>query len=658
MATAEHTYARGATFRRPKAKSGLVGWLTTVDHKKIGILYGATAFVFLLLGGVKALLIRLQLATPDGTVLSADLYNQLFTMHGIVMIFLVVMPLGAAFMNYVMPIQIGARDMAFPRLNAMSYWVFLFGGIFIMSSFLFGDAPKGGWFGYAPNSTFAFNPGPGMTFYAVGLQVLGIASLGSAVNFIVTILNLRAPGMTLLRMPVFTWMTLVTAFLLLFALPVLAVGLFELTTDRLFGTNFFNVAAGGDPLLWQHLFWIFGHPEVYIMILPAFGIISETLPVFSKKPLFGYAAVVFAGVAIAFIGFGVWAHHMFAAGLGPVANTGFALSSMVIAVPTGIKIFNWVATMFGGRLVLNAVMLFSIGLVAQFTIGGLSGVTHAIAPHNYQQTDSYYIVAHFHYVLFGGGMFGMFAGIYYWWPKAFGRVLNEALGKWNFWTMFVGFNLTFFPMHFAGLWGQPRRTYTFPSGMGWDLVNMMATVGSFVIAVSVLIFIWNVIRTQTSAPPAVGDPWDGRTLEWAIPSPTPEHNFAEVPVVHTRDEWWHRKYEEDEEGRPVAVPAGASTDADDHPRTAEEAGVHLPDPSYWPFVFATGILILSYGLAFLRPDGPTGGWGATGIAGMVLGGIVMLFGFYGWVFEPLEEGHGELAHGPADGGASETPVRG
>jgi cytochrome c oxidase subunit I len=653
MAATSHADQSSVTFRRPTATTGLVGWLTTVDHKQIGILYGATAVFFLIVGGIEALIIRVQLVRPNAGVISADLYNELFTMHGVTMIFLVVMPIGAAFMNYIMPIQIGARDMAFPRLNAFSYWVFLAGGIFLASSFFLGGAPDGGWFGYAPNSTFAYNPGPGMTFYAVGLQILGIASLGSAVNFIVTILNLRAPGMTLLRMPVFTWMTLITAFLLLFALPVLAIGLFELTADRLFGTNFFNVAAGGDPLLWQHLFWIFGHPEVYIMILPMFGIVSETLPVFSRKPLFGYAAVVFAGVAIAFIGFGVWAHHMFAAGLGPVANTGFALSSMVIAVPTGIKIFNWIATMWGGRLILNTVMLFSIGLVAQFTVGGLSGVTHAIAPHNYQQTDTYYIVAHFHYVLFGGGMFGIFAGIYYWWPKAFGRMLDEFLGKLNFWTLFVGFNLTFFPMHLAGLWGQPRRTYTYPEGMGWEMVNLLATVGAFIIALSIAIFLWNVVKTQMSGPIAPPDPWDARTLEWAIPSPTPKYNFAEVPVVHTRDEWWHRKYEEDHEGRPVPVPAGAAQD----PIAEEEVDVHLPDPSYWPLVFAVGILVFSYGLTFLRPDGAVGGWSAGGIGGMVLGGIIMLFGFYGWIFEPLEEHHAGGTHGPSGANPVGTPVR-
>jgi cytochrome c oxidase subunit I len=632
---------RSVTFRRPRARTGWASWFTTVDHKKIGLLYGVTAFVFFIVGGVMALLIRLQLAQPDGAVLDAATYNEMFTMHGLVMVFLVVMPLTAAFMNYIMPIQIGARDMAFPRLNALSYWIFLFGSIYLLSSYFFGEMPNGGWFGYAPNSTYFANPGPGMTFYAIGLQVLGLASLLTAVNFIVTILNMRAPGMTLLRMPIFTWMTLVVAFLLVFALPVLAVGLFELTFDRLFGSNFFNVAAGGDPLLWQHLFWIFGHPEVYILILPSFGIVSEVLPVFSRKPLFGYAAIVFAGVAIAFIGFGVWGHHMFAAGMGPIPNAGFSLSTMVIAVPTGIKIFNWLATMWGGRITLATPMLFAIGLVAMFTIGGLSGVSHAIVPHNYQQTDTYYVVAHFHYVLFGGAMFGIFSGLYYWWPKVFGKMLNEPLGKLNFWSMLVGFNLTFFPMHFAGLWGQPRRTYTYPAGMGWDWVNLLATIGAFIIAFSVLVFLYNVVLTKMKAPPAPADPWDGRTLEWAIPSPPPAYNFAENPVVHARDDWWHRKYEEDHEGRPVPIPAGAAAEPEE---AADFVEPHLPDPSYFPLVAAFGIMILSYGATLLRPDGPVGDWSLLGIGGMVLGVVIMLGGFFGWVMEPPEEPHPASHH--------------
>src|SRR5919106_741222 len=379
---------RPSFFRRPRATTGLAAWLTTVDHKRIGILYGATAFVFFLLGGIEALLLRIQLAQPNGAFLDADTYNQVFTMHGLSMVFLVVMPLSSAFFNYL-----------------------------------------------------------------IGLQIVGVASLASAVNFIVTILNERSPGMSLMRMPVFTWMTLVVSFLLLFAMPVIAIALFELGFDRLFGTLFFNPAAGGDALLWQHLFWLFGHPEVYILILPAMGIVSEVLPTFSRKPLFGYAAVVFSGIAIGFMGWGVWAHHMFTSGLGAVANSAFALSTMFIAVPTGVKIFNWIGTMWGGSIRFTTPMLFSIGFVAMFIIGGLSGVTHAIVPSDAQQQDTYYVVAHFHYVLFGGAIFGLFSGAYYWLPKVTGRMLSEGLGKIHFWLMLIGFNMTFAPMHWLGLQG-------------------------------------------------------------------------------------------------------------------------------------------------------------------------------------------------------------
>ena len=406
--------------RRPSSKLGFWSWITTVDHKRIGILYGVTAFLFFLTGGIEALLIRLQLARPDGTVLTAAAYNQIFTMHGITMIFLVVMPLSAAFFNYLTPLMIGARDVAFPRLNAFSYWVFLVGGLFLYSSFVLGGAPNGGWFGYAPLSTTFMNTN-NMNFYAVGLIITGIASTVSAINLGVTIINMRAPGMSLFRMPVFIWMTLVVQALLAFALPVITVGLFELLFDRRFGTHFFDVGAGGDPVLWQHLFWVFGHPEVYILILPAMGIVSEVLPVFSRKPLFGYQFVVFSGIAIGFMGWGVWAHHMFTTGLGPIAESAFSVSTMLIAVPTGVKIFNWIATMWKGDLHFKTPMLFSIGFVAMFIIGGLSGVTHAVVPADYMQTDTYYIVAHFHYVLFGGSIFGLFSGFYYWWPKVFGR---------------------------------------------------------------------------------------------------------------------------------------------------------------------------------------------------------------------------------------------
>jgi cytochrome c oxidase subunit 1 len=441
-------------------KRGLWSWITTVDHKRIGILYGATAFIFFLMGGIEALLIRWQLARPENTFLSPELYNELFTMHGTTMIFLAVMPLSAAFFNFFIPLQLGARDVAFPRLNAFSYWVFLLGGLWLNASFLFNAAPNAGWFGYANLTTNQFSPGLNIDFWMIGLQILGVASLAAAVNFFTTVVNLRAKGMKFMRMPMFTWMSFITQVLLLLAFPVITVALILLMFDRFFGTHFYIPASGGDPILWQHLFWIFGHPEVYILILPAFGIVSETLPVFSRPPPFGYAAMVFSGIFIAFLGFGVWAHHMFATGMGPIADTAFSLTTMLIAIPTGVKIFNWLGTLAGGSLQMKTPLYFSIGFIAMFIIGGLSGVMHASPPADLQQTDSYFIVAHFHYVLFGGSIFALTAGAYYWWPKMFGRMLSETLGKAHFWLMLIAFNLTFFPMHFVGLHGMPRRVYT------------------------------------------------------------------------------------------------------------------------------------------------------------------------------------------------------
>jgi cytochrome c oxidase subunit I len=618
---------RATIFRRPRATTGLVSWLTTVDHKRIGILYGVTAFGFFLIGGIEALLMRIQLAQPGADFLTADEYNQLFTMHGITMIFMVVMPLSAAFFNYLIPLQIGARDVAFPRLNAFSYWVFLLGGLFIYSSFLFGGAPDGGWFGYAPLSETL--PGPGMDFYAVGLQIVGVGSLVAAVNFIVTILNERAPGMSLMRMPVFVWMTLVVSFLLLFALPVIAIALFQLTFDRLFGAVFFDPQAGANPVLWQHMFWLFGHPEVYILILPAMGIVSEVLPTFSRKPLFGYAAVVFSGIAIGFMGWGVWSHHMFTSGLGAVANSAFALSTMFIAVPTGVKIFNWLGTVWGGSVRLTSAMLFSIGFVAMFIIGGLSGVTHAIVPSDYQQHDTYYVVAHFHYVLFGGAIFGLFSGAYYWLPKVTGRLLSEGLGKLHFWLMFIGFNLTFGPMHILGLQGMARRYYTYEADLGLGFWNMVATIGAFVIAASIAVFMANVVRSLVRGREAGADPWDARTLEWTTSSPPPHYNFAEVPVVHARDELWHRKYSEDQAGRPVPVVAGGAVDEREdleHP-DGEHPDIHMPEPSFFPLLAAAGLPLIGYGLIYH--------WALAAIGALLLAG-----GLFGWSLEPVaEEGH-------------------
>jgi cytochrome c oxidase subunit 1 len=612
-------------FRRPTSTTGWKSWLTTVDHKRIGIMYGTAALAFFALGGLEALLIRAQLAVPNGQVLSPERYNQAFTLHGTTMVFLVIMPMLAAFANYLIPLMIGARDVAFPRLNALSFWVFLTGGLFIYSGAAFNQIASGGWFMYAPNSGLAYSPGHGVDFWALGLQIAGIASLLGAVNLIVTCLNMRAPGMNLMRMPVFVWMALVSQFLLLFAIPVITVALFLLSFDRLYHSNFFVVQAGADPLLWQHLFWIFGHPEVYILVLPAFGIVSEVIPVFARKPLFGYPFMVFSGIAIGFMGWGVWAHHMFASGVGPVTVAAFSLSTMFIAVPTGVKIFNWVATMWGGKLKYTTAMLFAIGLVSQFTIGGLSGVTHSVSPADWQQTDTYYIVAHFHYVLFGGSIFGIFAGFYYWWPKVFGRMLDEKIGKLHFWTWFVGFNLTFGPMHLAGIEGMPRRVSTYPEGMGWDLVNLLSSIGAFIIALGFLVFLYNVIKSRKNVV-TDPDPWDARTIEWATSSPPPPHNFDIEPTVTQLDEWWHRKYEIGADNR-VTRREHAETFIAETPPT----DIHLPSPSYWPLVVALGLPLIAYGLLY--------SYWITGV-----GAIVLFAGIYGFALEPSvdpDAGHGE-----------------
>ncbi|HET9442046.1 MAG TPA: cytochrome c oxidase subunit I [Acidimicrobiales bacterium] len=644
--------------KRPRSTKGFWGWITTVDHKRIGILYGATSLVFFLLGGMEALLIRLQLAQPNGTVLSAGFYNEIFTMHGTTMVFLVVMPLSGAFFNFFTPILIGARDVAFPRLNAFSYWTFLFGGLFMYSSFFLGGAPDGGWFGYAPNTSVTFSPGHNLDFWVFGLQILGIASVAGAVNFITTILNMRAPGMTLMRMPVFIWMTLVSNFLLLFAMPIITIALFLLMFDRQFGANFFNPAAGGDPVLWQHLFWLFGHPEVYILILPAMGIVSEILPVFSRKPLFGYPVVVFSGIAIGFMGWGVWAHHMFAVGLGPVAVSAFSVATMFIAVPTGVKIFNWLGTMWGGSLRLKVPMLFAIGFIAMFTIGGLSGVTHSLSPHDRQQTDTYYIVAHFHYVLFGGSMFGIMGGFYYWWPKVFGHMLSEKIGKVHFWTWLIGFNLTFAPMHWLGLQGMPRRIYTYDESLGVDFWNLMSTIGAFTIAASTLVFLYNIFTSRRNQVPAPDDPWDGRTLEWSIPSPPPVYNFAKIPTVHALDDLWHRKYTEDDDGRLVRIPDAERPDLG----SGEPEGgwgekghdIHLPSPSFYPLVASFGLPVMAYGMMY------------KAFLVAIVGGIIILAGLYAWGHEPSAEpeDHGHEAgpeapdEQPALVGAAEQPALG
>jgi cytochrome c oxidase subunit I len=628
------TRAPLGVFTRPKATTGWKSWLTTVDHKKIGIMYGAAGLFFFLVAGFEALLIRIQLATPDGELLSAEVYNQVFTMHGVTMIFLVAMPIGAAFANYLIPLQIGARDVAFPRLNAFSFWCFLAGGLFLNTAWFFGGGPDGGWFAYAPNTGVSFSPGHGMDFYALGLQITGVASLVGAINLITTCLNMRTKGMGLFRMPVLTWMLLVTQFLLLFALPVITVALFLLTFDRIFDANFFNVEAGADPLLWQHLFWIFGHPEVYVLVLPAFGIVSEIIPTFSRKPIFGYPFMVFSGIAIGFMGWGVWAHHMFVSGLGPLSVTAFSLSTMFIAVPTGVKILNWLATMWGGRLRFDTPMLYAIAVPAMFTIGGLSGVTHAVSPGDTQQTDTYYIVAHFHYVVFGGIIMAFFGGFYFWWPKVFGYRLGDGWGKANFWLQLIGMNLTFGPMHILGLQGMSRRIDHYSEGFGFETWNMVVSIGAFTIAASVACFLVNVVishrRFRKGLLPDPGpDPWDARSLEWMTASPVPEHNFDAEIEVHGLDEFWHRKYGYDEDHRLVPIAT-----AEEVAHKGDAKGVHLPSPSYWPLVIAIGLPIIAYGIIF-------------NLWLCVPGGIITLAGIFGFVLEPADDpdAHAHDDHG-------------
>jgi len=620
-------------------QSGLWSWLTTVDHKRIGILYLYTALFYLLVGGLEATLIRTQLARPNLSVVSAETYNQLFTMHGTTMVFLVVMPLSAAFFNYLIPLQIGARDVAFPRLNAFSYWVYALGGLFITLPIFFGMAPNGGWFGYAPLSGTTYASGFNMDFWVLGLQILGISSLAAAFNFITTIVNLRAPGMTLMRMPMFTWMSFVVQFLVILAFPVITAALFFLQFDRFFGTNFYVVQAGGDPLLWQHLFWVFGHPEVYILILPAFGLVSEVLPTHSRKPLFGYNVMAYSGMMIGFLGFGVWAHHMFAVGMGPVADSIFSVSTMLIGLPTGVKIFNWIATMYGGSLRFPTSMKFAIGLIAMFTIGGISGVMHSSPPSDLQQTDTYFVVAHFHYVLYGGAIMGIFAGIYHYFPKITGRFMSERLGTWHFWLNFVGLNLTFFPMHFSGMLGMPRRIYTYDAGQGWDLFNLVSTTGTYMLLVAGLIFAYNFFWSKKNGAPAGSDPWGAPTLEWSIPSPPPEYNFAQIPEVTSRYPMWDLKAPDRTAGLEHAHgDAAAIADAHAVPmheeterRTAKELGIPIPFSTVKPFLVAVGIIVLFSGLIVMHA-----GKFPLALAMMLGGGAFMVASLYAWLTSPLE----------------------
>ena len=570
-----------ATAKKRGIGSTIWEYMTTVDHKKIAILYLIAGGFFFALGGIEAMLIRLQLAVPNNDFLSAGLFNEVITMHGTTMIFLAAMPLLFAFMNATVPLQIGARDVAFPFLNSLGVWLFIFGGIFLNLSWFLGGAPDAGWTSYA--SLSIASPGHGIDFYALGLQVSGAGTLISGINFVTTIITMRAPGMTYMRMPLMTWTTLVAGVLIVFAFPPLTVGLFLLIFDRMFGSNFFLVEAGGNTIIWEHLFWIFGHPEVYILILPAFGMFSEIFATFARKRLFGYSAMVFAVVLIGFFGFMVWAHHMFTVGLGPTANAIFALATMAIAVPTGIKIFNWIFTIWGGSIEFTTPMMYALAFIPSFVMGGVTGVMQAVAPADYQYHDSYFIVAHFHYVIVGGVVFALLAGLHYYWPLMFATMLSEKLGKVEFWLFFVGFHMTFLIQHFLGLWGMPRRVFTYLDGQGYNAANLISTIGALLMAAAVITLVINIIITVAKNQRVGRDPWgDGRTLEWSLPLPVPYYNFAQLPLVRGLDAFWIEK----KEGNGEMLPAESLDD------------FHMPNNSIIPFVMSLGLFIASFGALY------------------------------------------------------------
>jgi len=596
------------------ARTGFLAWLwswiSVVDHKRIGALYLAMSGTFLAGGGIEALLIRLQLFQPNNRVVSATLYNQLFTVHGATMIFFVVMPMAFGFMNLVLPLMIGARDVAYPRLNALSFWLTLAGGLIFNSGWLLGGEPNAGWFSYTPISSKLYDPGIGVDWYTLGLQIGGVGTLLSGINFTATTLNMRAKGMSLLRMPMFVWTSLVTVLLIDLSFPALTVNLFLLTFDRLIGTQFFNPSAGGAPLLWANLFWVFGHPEVYILVLPAFGIISEVAATFARKPLFGYNTMVLATLLIGFLSFMVWVHHMFTLGYGPWVNSMFALTSMLIAVPTGIKVFNWLSTLYGGDLHFTTALLFVCGFLVTFTLGGVTGVMLAMAPADLQYNDTYFVVAHFHYVIVGGILFAFFAAWHYWFPHLSGRLMNETLGKIHFVLAFIGFNLTFFPQHFLGLEGMPRRIYTYPAGVGFTGLNQASTIGAFILGTAIALWLVNVLYSLKAGRPSGTDPWDARTLEWSMSLPPPPYNFERLPLVRGRDPWWLEKKSGD--GRMPPAP-------DPH-RSSE--GVWMPAPSALPALLALGMTAFAYAAIY------------RSMWGMLAAAAVALYALWRYMFTP------------------------
>jgi cytochrome c oxidase subunit I len=620
-----------------ESEPGIKGFFTTVDHKEIGIRYIVTAFIFLALGGLEALVMRLQLAGPDLTLLTPEQYNDLFSTHGMTMIFLYASPILSGFSNYLWPLMLGSRDMAFPRMNALSYWIYLASGIFLYAGFLTGNGPNDGWFNYVPYASRDYNPGLNQDFYALGMVLLGISTTVGAANFIVTAFRTRAPGMSLNRLPIQIWGTLTASIANLLVIPAVSLAFFLLWLDRQYGTHFFDARAGGQPLLWQHLFWIFGHPWVYAIVLPAMGMVSEGLPVFCRRPLVGYSLVALSTVATMILGFGVWVHHMFATGLPSLGLSFFSGASIAIVVPSAVAVFAWLATISLGRPVVTTAFLFFSSMILMFVIGGVSGFMTASVPVDWQLTDTYFVVAHIHYVLIGINVFPVLGATYYWFPKMTGRLLDERLGRWNFWLTFIGFNLAFLPMHLTGLWGMPRRVYTYAEGQGWDTLNLITTIGSFVLALGVLLFIVNVWKSLRSGAVAGNNPWGAATLEWATTSPPPPYNFAVIPTVASRLPLWEDRLGEEPArsslDRGMLLDSGKETIGTTALDGAPDMVLEMPEDTIAPFVLALGTAVLFVGLLLKT-------WTVV-----VIGGVVAALALLVWLWPRQELREREPVHG-------------
>lgn len=601
-------------------------WLTTVDHKKIGIMYIIAALTMLFRGGVDGLLMRTQLALPNLKLLDPQHYNEIFTTHGTIMILFMAMPFIIGLFNVAVPLQIGARDVAFPAVNAVSFWLFFIGAMLLNISFVIGGSPDAGWTSYTPLAGTELDPGVGENYYLLSLQIAGIGTLLTGVNFLVTIIKMRAPGMTLMKMPMFTWSVLITSVIIIFAFPVLTIALALLLIDRLFGAHFFTVLGGGNPMMWANLFWIWGHPEVYIVILPAFGVFSEVMSTFTRRRLFGYNAMVISLVAISLLGFFTWVHHFFTMGGGAAVNSFFSISTMAIAIPTGVKIFNWLGTMYKGRIEITTPMLWTLAFIPCFVVGGVTGVMLAMAPADFQYHNSYFLIAHFHYVLIGGTVFGCMAGLYYWWPKMFGRKLDEKLNRLAFWLWIAGFNMCFLPMFLLGLLGMTRRIYTYPSGLGWTSWNFISTVGAYLMGVGFLVIVWSIVKCiRSGEKDLTGDPWNGRTLEWTTASPAPHYNFAHIPTVETIDDFWYKKLKN--KGKKEEAPKPYKP-------------IHMPKSTGFPVIMAGFFFIVGFGFVFE--------WLWMGVLGLI--GVVATMFYRSFTdydadyYIPVEEIEHEEAH--------------